>query len=421
MANGVYHTGYGIEINLTRQDLGNPGYDRLLEEITRPVGERPRNLLQCLKDRRGGQCQCALDGKTPWMFIRRKRRDGKVVWEAAHLPLTHVATPGESDKHKAMKERIARTASRHGLDVQTEARSDDGRVVTDVLVAGAGGRIGWEAQYSPITAGTVRRRSARARERNIAPVWVTADVTSDLIDRAPWARVDDVPWQRILSPLAMIIRGGVRHLQIWKCTSASERPCPESAGACGRWHSGWFLPALCIPQERATALDELVVSSAHGEHLPVHSRSRPDPRRTSFVWALARDVQRWREITGESGLTPEPAPADDEPVTYTEQVLDASCRYGEEGPHTSSPRPRRGLASATGLHTFDQEPDQALLKPTRPVALRLTPRERLIVAAELRCPPWEIGPCMLCAAPLHRYGPRSPKVCPSCRASATAR
>lgn len=49
MANGVYHTGYGIEINLTREDLVNPGYDGLLEEITRPVGERPRQLLQCLR------------------------------------------------------------------------------------------------------------------------------------------------------------------------------------------------------------------------------------------------------------------------------------------------------------------------------------------------------------------------------------
>ncbi|MFE4257091.1 hypothetical protein ACFRU3_48390 [Streptomyces sp. NPDC056910] len=90
-----------------------------------------------------------------------------------------------------MKERIARTAARHGLDVQTEARSEDGRVITDVLVTGAG--IGWEARYSPISASTVRRCSAKARARNIAALWVTADATSALIDRAPWTRIDDVP------------------------------------------------------------------------------------------------------------------------------------------------------------------------------------------------------------------------------------
>ncbi|WP_405969125.1 hypothetical protein OG496_00980 [Streptomyces sp. NBC_00988] len=417
MASGVIHTGYGIKINLTREDLNHPGHKGLLEEITQPVGQRPRNLLQCVTDYEGGQCQCALDGKSPWMFVRRQRNNGRATWVAAHLPLTHAATPQESDKHKAMKERIARTAARHGLDVQTEARSEDGRVITDVLVTGAGARVGWEAQYSPITANTVRRRSAKARERNIAPLWVTADGTSALIDRAPWTRVDDVPWKRIVSPLALLIRGGVRHLQIWKCTPSSERPCPETGSACRKWHSGWFLPALCLPQERATPLDELVVTSADGEHLPMRSRSLHDARRASYLWALDRDVRRWREITGETNDPPESGTADDEPVTYTEQELDSSCRYGEEGPHTSSSRPHRDLNSATGLHTFDHAPDHTLLQPSRPIALHLTPRERLAVAADLKCPPWEVGPCMLCATPIHRYGPRSPKACPACRFS----
>ncbi|MFA3843025.1 hypothetical protein [Streptomyces aureus] len=39
----------------------------------------------------------------------------------------------------------------------------------------------------------------------------------------------------------------------------------------------WFLPALCIPRERATALDELIVTSADAEHLPLRSRNRQDP------------------------------------------------------------------------------------------------------------------------------------------------
>lgn len=111
----------------------------------------------------------------------------------------------------------------------------------------------------------------------IAPLWVTGDASSEIIDRAPWTRVDDVPWQRIVSPLAMIVRGGVRHLQIWKCTATSERSCPEAGSPCGKFHSGWFLPALCVPQERATALDELVVTSADGEHVAVRVRNIPLP------------------------------------------------------------------------------------------------------------------------------------------------
>ncbi|QES47076.1 hypothetical protein DEJ50_03665 [Streptomyces venezuelae] len=187
-----------------------------------------RDLLQCLQDYEGGSCECAQAEKSPWMFVRRQRRGGRQTLVAAHLPVTHVATPHESDKHKAMKERIARTASRHGLDVQVEARSSDRRIVTDVLVSGPAGRVGWEAQYSPISASTVHRRSAHARANGIAPLWVTGDPASPLIDRAPWARVDDVPWQRIASPLAMLVRGGVRHLQIWKCTPASPRPSTSS-------------------------------------------------------------------------------------------------------------------------------------------------------------------------------------------------
>lgn len=70
-------------------------------------------------------------------------------------------------------------------------------------------------------------------------------------------------------------------------------------------------------------------------------------------------------------------------------------RGAEEGPHTSSPRPQR------------ETTDDTLLQPTRPIALRLSPRERLVIAAELKCPPSEIGPCMLCATPIHRYGPEA--------------
>ncbi|WP_329392083.1 competence protein CoiA family protein [Streptomyces sp. NBC_01716] len=372
------------------------------------MGQRPRDLLQCLTDYDNGQCQCALADKTPWMFVRRQRSGSQVIWVAAHLPLTHIATAQESEKHKAMKERIARSAARHGLDVQVEARSPDGRMISDVLVSGAGARVGWEAQYSPISSGSVRRRSTKARDNNIAPLWVTGDASSALIDRAPWARVDDVPWQRIASPLAMVIRGGVRHLQVWKCDTSSERPCPTTGQACGKYHSGWFLPALCLPQERATLLDELVVTSADGEHVPLRVRNMHDPRRVSYLWALESDVTRWHNLDDGNSAPPDSEAADDEPVTFTEEELDSSCRYGEESHHRSDPRPRRDMSSATGLHTFEHAPNEPYRIPSRPVQLQLSTRERVAVSRELNCPPWEIGPCTVCATPIHRYGTNSP-------------
>lgn len=51
--------------------------------------------------------------------------------------------------HKAMEGRIARTASRHGLDVQTAAPSEDARLTTDVLVTAAGGASGGRLSTPP--------------------------------------------------------------------------------------------------------------------------------------------------------------------------------------------------------------------------------------------------------------------------------
>ncbi|MEV6549275.1 hypothetical protein AB0M57_11240 [Streptomyces sp. NPDC051597] len=423
MANGVFHTGYNIEINLSRPDLGHPDRPGLLEEINQPISERSRTLLQCLTDRAGGRCQCTLADKSPWMFVRRQRREGQVVLVAAHLPLTHVATPAETERRKAMNERIARAAAAHGLTVSTNVRSADGLMIGQVLVSGAEAQVGWTAQYSPISESTVYRRTAHARQNTVTALWVTPDAASPVIDRAPWARVDDVPWQRIASRLPMLIRGGVRHLQIWKCTPRSERPCPNTGQACGSWHCGWFLPALCIPQERATSLDELIVTSADGEHQIVRTRDPASQRSISHLWALASDVQRWQELTGlPSGNEETDPPVEEEPLTFTGEDIDRSCRYGDERPHKDAARPRRDRSSATGILTLDTEPTRPQPAPNRPVQLRLSPNERRVVAAQLRCAPWDVGPCMLCASPINRYSStKGALTCTNCRSRGYSR
>ena len=48
MAYGVWHTGYGIEINLSLPDLGHPDRPELLREITAGVTDRDPRLLECL-------------------------------------------------------------------------------------------------------------------------------------------------------------------------------------------------------------------------------------------------------------------------------------------------------------------------------------------------------------------------------------
>ncbi|MFI8348058.1 hypothetical protein [Streptomyces sp. NPDC085596] len=280
MANGVRHTGYDITIELTHADLGHPGpeWSGLLKEITTPIQHRDRELLQCLQHHETGYCPAEDEGRSPWMTIRRRTVSGVTTLVAAHLPVRGKSTPEESDRHKAFKERIERAAHRHGLNVEQEVRTGDGKVRTDVLVTGSAEQIGWEAQYSPVTAPTVLRRSAAAAEREIQPLWVTNDDRSALIDRTSWVRVDDWSWREILNRPAMLVRGGVRHLQDWKCMPSSERPCPVNVSSCGNLRAVWDLPGLCLPPRPATAVDDLVALNAEGQYVPMKIPSQYNPR-----------------------------------------------------------------------------------------------------------------------------------------------
>lgn len=136
MANGVWHTQYDIEINLTRPDLGADGYPGLLEEIMTSVSERNPQLLECLAHRAGKPCASETGGKSPWMFIRRARVGGRYPLVAAHLPITHKPTPAESDQHKATKERIVQAAVQFGLSADAEVGLPSRRGVTDAMVTG---------------------------------------------------------------------------------------------------------------------------------------------------------------------------------------------------------------------------------------------------------------------------------------------
>ncbi|MEU0832269.1 hypothetical protein [Streptomyces sp. NPDC005969] len=104
MANGVWHTGHGTEINLSLPDLGHPDRPDLLQEITASVSERDSQLLECLAHPDKRECLSESGGKSPWMFIRQGRVGGRRPLVASHLPITH----------KATKERIVETAGRYG-------------------------------------------------------------------------------------------------------------------------------------------------------------------------------------------------------------------------------------------------------------------------------------------------------------------
>jgi hypothetical protein len=158
------------------------------------------------------------------------------------------------------------------------------------------------------------------------------------------------------------------------------------------------------------------VTNADGEHRALRVPDPEHARRSSHLWALARDVESWEELNGPAVQPDGSGEEEDEPLTFTGEELDTSCRYGDERPHpVSGRRPQRDLSSATGLLTLDAAPSNPYRAPSRPVQLRLSPRERTTVAKELGCQPWEVGPCQGCATPIHRYGPRSYIACRTCR------
>ncbi|WP_328311606.1 hypothetical protein OG432_15980 [Streptomyces sp. NBC_00442] len=428
MANGIWHAEYGIAINLTRSDLGLNEYqgclpadltpEKLLEDITRPLQDRERERLQCLDHHEHGVCKAEREGRSPWMTVRRCRRGTELLLIAAHLPARSAPTPPESLRHQALKERIVRAAERHSCltaDAEMTAQGSRRKIRSDVRVSGPGRTVGWEAQYSPITAPTVRRRSQIAVEAGITPLWVTDSDRAALINRAPWARVDDVPWQDIASRARMLIRGGVRYLQEWKCTAGAERQCPAKTASmfgCGDFHTIFEVPALCLPAKRHTEVDELVVASADGSFVPLQVPMPSDPRQASRMWVPAQDHERWLSIVGHE---PTPLCEEDPPdseLTFHEEELDAKCRFGEESSVRNDPRPIRERGDDRGLRTFTQLPPRI---PRQAPGRSISDAERQERAEQYGCRVWEIGACPGCGQPMHRYGRGAAHACRACR------
>ncbi|MFC9067898.1 competence protein CoiA family protein [Streptomyces harbinensis] len=423
MANGVWHTEYGIEINLSRRDLGHPDRPGLLDEILTPTSQRNSQLLECLAHHYGSPCESERGGKSPWMFVRRGRAGSSRPLVAAHLPVTHKPTPGESDQHKAMKERVVTTAARNGLQADTEVRAANGRTISDAVVTGPDGqRIGWEIQFSPLGASGVRSRTAKTLGNGVFPLWVAKDPTAHLIDRAPWARINDTPWRDIRDGQHLPVRGGFRRFQIWRCTPRDPRPCPDGKGQCDNIHTAWSLPAVCVPEEKTPFIDTLVVRSATGEHVPVFVPSRADGRAGSYMWVPAADHQQWIDYCGED-LTPRPSQPGTDPddvITFTEDDIDYTCRWGQETETRArtSPRPRRDTGQSIG-RTFNPATHLTVIPTQRATSTvtfsRMTSAQRAAAAAIHRCQPWELGLCNGCSALMRRHGTNAAIFCDTCR------
>ena len=314
MTESVYHTGYDIELNLSLDDLGHPDLPGLWEEIYRPK-RFDHGLLRCMGlGQDGVECPEA-------MYV--KIRNGKRI--ACHVNSSvGPHTANEGPRHKVLKERIATAAQRAGFEAILEDSAAEGTRRTDVLVKGQGGRaIGWEVQLYHITANSVRKRSRRAYQHGITPMWTVEDRKSEAVDRAPWTRLDRVTDWRQIAGRHLNVRGGVRELRMERCDERRPTPCPErKRGRCGGWHACWDL-ALGV------YLDDLIARTAGGEYVPFFLPSNAR-RGGNHMWVTTKDKNDFLQGRPEpSSWTADLVEEDEGGDRQIPRELDPDCHYGE--------------------------------------------------------------------------------------------
>lgn len=388
MTHTVFHTGYGITLNLTLADLGHPQYPGLWEEIYRAKPFNPE-LLRCTWTSNGAKCPEA-------MYVQV--RDGvRVAVHREKNIAAHPESAPESDAHKALKERVARSAERAGFGAEVEDAAPDRARVTDVLVTGSGGRrIGWEIRLSGIAPRRVVERSNLAHHDGITPLWAVDKHNAAPINRAPWARMDEITDWRLAADRAMFVRGGVRSLRMRPCEPAYFERCPAETTPpqrfCDQKH-----PRL---EPKEIRLEDLVAGSACGQYVPLFVAAKKKSVGGWFMWLTAPEKADYLQGQPEAQPYAPPAAGDELSGTLLERAPrpdDLTCHYGE--PSTvRKVRPPRDAAAALDASGWRPIPASASSEPGR--SSLLVPGEAWR-AAEVAGP----APCIVCGRPAHMRHP----------------
>ncbi|MFE7757659.1 hypothetical protein [Streptomyces sp. NPDC057429] len=405
MANIVWHTKFGIELDLTRDDLGHEALpslwetlyqtDRLYAARNVPVAERG---LQC-----GGVCRKA--GVTAWMYLRMRANGRReAVHERAEDEDRHHAAL--SDEHKAYQERIVRAAESGGFAADNEVRTSVGPrswIQTDTLVQGEGGlRIGWEVQLS--TAGvqgprSVRARASRAAKHGITPAWHTDRGDYASRNDVHWTRSDHLPARVIAKAGDLRVVSGFRVLDFWKCDVRALYRCPDTQSRCGKTHT--------TPKPRDVFFDDLVRKTAAGLIVPVEFRGGS---RTHRFWVTDRDRDRYADLNNGLPVLPSAETEDHDQKSSGASRRAPTCR-----PHTATPAmpshtapllsipaqaaaPRQEVTSASATRPLQPSaPQPAVVQaPPLPDDLRTAQIRLHQATAELvtlgRSLPWSVDP-----------------------------
>ncbi len=374
MANGVWHSGLKLVLELDKEDLGLPrgsgvSASDILTDILRPLAERPRDLLLCVENSLHRQCKAELRGvKSPHMYVRRHRGpDGVLRLRAAHLPTAHEVTSEEGDRHKAMKDFLARHCQSAGIEANVETTTKLRTSRPDVTVIGNGGlSLGCEAQFYNASSSLVHRRTRAHHDAGLVTNWITHDDTFHLVDRANWMLIRDVTWREINNADDLPLVGGYRVLANWHCTASAERPCPAGLAktGCGKRHLQWDTPRRLDGEATGwtgyrgdrlgITVGRTVIGAATGSVVPLFVPGRKDPRAGNYMWVPAQDHDTWEDYRGTPAPVDEHQPGHEQDLHFSGRDADTTCRFGEETWHPSASLPRRGMTSVELTLTVDE-------------------------------------------------------------------
>jgi hypothetical protein len=372
VANGVWHSGLQRIIELDKEDLGlgetGPSVSEVMESLLQPVAQRHRELLICVESSQGRQCKAEQSGvKSPHMYVRKHRSpDGALRLRAAHLPTVHEMTPAESDRHKAMKDFLARTAQAAGLEAHVEKTTRIRTSRPDVTIIGSGGvSLGCEAQYYNASAGTVLRRSKAHTDAGLAANWITHDDRFHLIDRSNWMLTRQVTWREISNAADLALVGGFRALVEWRCTASAERPCLDSRvkTGCGKVHLQWDTPRRLDDEgtgwtghqgnTKGITVGQTLIGAATGSVTPLFIPSRKDRRAGAYMWVSADDRTRWSDHRSTETPDAHEDQIPGEEISFSGNDADTTCKFGEDTWFPGAPLERRGAQGVELTITVD--------------------------------------------------------------------
>ncbi len=335
---GVFYVPAAIELQPRLTLWGHPDQPDLRERLAndRPHGIGGKKLL-CLLCMRY-QSQRGLPRTPVWLTFVEGRHGPVFRHEDGRSP--HPEHQPETDTHKALKERKARTWESAGGTVEVEVWRPRARRRPDVLAIGPVLTVAGEIQHSKETPRTIRARQRALRRAGDRVVWTTDRGADDIafLHPVPHLSVPALDDHRMyLSETRLEVGAGAITFETQRCgwadlwTGTTRCPSTRKTMPCGRLHLYPTLnPHGYSRQKAATTaifpcgprlhLDHLLEGILHGAWLPYRHRDR-----VSWIPADAHST-----VAGERGGTVELAETASDP--RRDETAKRACerRYGPD-------------------------------------------------------------------------------------------